>query len=303
MLADQVTPAPVVPAWGLLGVRRRSKARRVSQRLFRSGDASGVQSQPSPRRCDERITSLAGSMPLELESDQLERPLIEDARRLLGECRLFRGLGPDEGKLLFSRVRIRNFAAGEAIFLKGAPGDNMMALLSGNVRISVDSAEGRALVLAILQPGEVFGEIALLDGKERTANATAITACSLAILDRREMLAFFERQPGAWSYIVSVLCDRLRKTDEQFAEVALLQMPVRLAKVLLRMVASDSLAEPGQEIYRINLSQRELGNIVGAARESVNKCLRAWQNEGIITIKGGQITIVDLKSLERLVER
>jgi CRP/FNR family transcriptional regulator, cyclic AMP receptor protein len=245
-------------------------------------------------------TSLAGSIQLELESDPR---LVEDARQLLGQCGLFRGLRPDERTVLFARVRIRNFASGETIFLKGAPGDNMMALLSGSVRISVASADGRAIVLAILHAGEVFGEIALLDGKERTADATAISACSLAILDRREILSFLERYPAASFYIIAVLCDRLRKTDEQLAEVALLQMPVRLGKVLLRIMASDPHAKPEQKTYRIKLSQRELGNIVGSARESINKCLRSWQSEGIITIEGGRVTIVDRRSLEALVER
>jgi CRP/FNR family transcriptional regulator, cyclic AMP receptor protein len=236
---------------------------------------------------------------LELETSP---SLIEDARRLLGKGGLFRGLAADERSALFARVGIRNFAAGEAIFVKGAPGDNMMALLSGNVRISVDSADGRALVLAILFPGEVFGEIALLDGKERTADASAMTPCSLAILDRREVLSFLGRYPRAWSYIVAVLCDRLRKTDEQLAEVALLEIPVRLAKVLLRMMADDTQARPGQKAHQIQLSQRELGNIVGATRESVNKCLRMWQSDGIVVIEKGQITITKRKSLEELVE-
>jgi thioredoxin reductase (NADPH) len=160
---------------------------------------------------------------LELETD---RRLIEDARRLLGECVLFRGLGPDEKKALFDsvHVRIRNFAAGETIFLKGSPGNQIMAVLSGTVRISVASADGKALVLAILVPGEVFGEIALLDGKERNADATAVIECSLATLDRSEILAFLERHPGAWPHIVAILCDRLRKMNEHLADVALPQL-------------------------------------------------------------------------------
>jgi thioredoxin reductase (NADPH) len=160
---------------------------------------------------------------LELEAN---RSLIEDARRLLGECVLFRGLGPDEKKALFDsvHVRIRNFAAGETIFLKGSPGDQVMAVLSGTVRISVASADGKALVLAILVPGEIFGEIALLDGKERNADATAVTECSLATLDRSEILAFLERHPSAWPHIVAILCDRLRKMNEHLADVALPQL-------------------------------------------------------------------------------
>jgi CRP/FNR family cyclic AMP-dependent transcriptional regulator len=98
------------------------------------------------------------------------------------------------------------------------------------------------------------------------------------------------------------LCDRLRKTDEQLAEVALLQIPVRLAKVLLRM-ADDMEAGPRQKAYEIQLSQRELGNIVGATRESVNKCLRSWQTDGVVVVDKGLITITNRKSLEELVEQ
>jgi CRP/FNR family cyclic AMP-dependent transcriptional regulator len=155
---------------------------------------------------------------VEFESD---RGLVTQARRLLGECGLFSALGPDERNALFARVRIRirNFAAGDTIFLKGSPGDQMMAVLNGNVRISVSSNDGPARVLAILRPGELFGEIALLDGKERTADATAATECNLATLDRSEILSFLERYPNAWRYIVAVLCARLRESEKHRAEL------------------------------------------------------------------------------------
>jgi CRP-like cAMP-binding protein len=231
---------------------------------------------------------------------ETESGLVDDGRQLLGECVLFRGLGTVEKNALFSRIRIRSFAAGETIFLMGSPGGNMMAVLSGKVRISVRSQQGRELLLAILFPGEVFGEIALLDGKQRTADATAMTNCSLAMLERREILAFFERNPTAWPNIVSLLCDRLRKTDEHLTEVAFLQLPARLAKALLRGLSVDT--QPGQQADQIQLSQRELGNLIGAARESVNKCLRGWQDEGIISVKGGVITIRNRAALESLAE-
>jgi len=97
------------------------------------------------------------------------------------------------------------------------------------VRISVPSPEGREIVLAILQPGEVFGEIALLDGKERTADA--MTGCDLAVLERRDVMEFLERQPNAWPRLVEVLCGRLRASDLHMAELAMQPLPVRLAKV------------------------------------------------------------------------
>jgi CRP/FNR family transcriptional regulator, cyclic AMP receptor protein len=233
---------------------------------------------------------------------KIGRSAVEDARRLLADCILFRGLGVEERKALVEGVRIRTFAVGETIFLMGAPGDSMVAVLSGTVRISVTSIEGRQLLLAILFPGEVFGEIALLDGKPRTADATAVTACRLAILDRRDTLAFLERNPGAWANIVRVLCDRLRKTNERIAEVALLDLPARLAKTLLRIAADRDRVPANDAPGEIKLSQSELGNIVGAARESVNKCLRQWQRSGILEIKGSLITIADRAALHDLAE-
>ncbi len=141
------------------------------------------------------------------------RGALDEARRLLGNCGLFRGLNIDERAAIINRARIRNFAAGERIFSIGAPGDYMAALLTGTIRITVPSPHGRELLLAILEPGELFGEIALLDGKERSADATANTSSVLAILDRHEVLSFLERNPAAWPRIVEILCDRIRHTD------------------------------------------------------------------------------------------
>ena len=226
----------------------------------------------------------------------------DDARRLLGECYLFRELDPDERNVLFGRVRVRNYAAGETIFLMGSPGDSMMAVLSGSVRISVPSPEGKEIVLAILQPKEVFGEIALLDGKERTADARAMTACSLATLERREVLSFLARHPHVWPKLVEVLCSRLRNTDQHIAELALLELPARLANALLRLANAEQQASSGRATLQIQLSQRELGNICGATRESINKCLRAWQRRGIVEIEESLITVANRTALEELAE-
>ncbi|HUK58192.1 MAG TPA: Crp/Fnr family transcriptional regulator [Stellaceae bacterium] len=191
-----------------------------------------------------------------------------------------------------SRAHIRRFAAGDQIFRMGAPGSSMMAVLSGQIRISISSPDGKELLLAVLHPGEVFGEIALLDGKERSADATAMTACSLGVLDRREVMVFLERHPEAWPRIVEVLCERFRENTQHAAEVSLMQLPARLAKALLRMDAEHVGGKP--------LSQRDLGNLVGAARESVNKCLNEWQRRGVIRIDDNSIAILDRTALDEL---
>ena len=151
----------------------------------------------------------------------------------------------------------------------------------------------------MIQPGEVFGELAVLDGKERSADAVAETACTVAILDRRDIFSFFERNPTAWPSLVKVLCQRLRRTDQVFAEVALLGLPVRLAKTMLRVLnweVDSALAEPA----KIRFSQRELANMVGGSRESVNKCLRNWQRTGLVRISAGSIIISDRPALENI---
>jgi CRP/FNR family transcriptional regulator, cyclic AMP receptor protein len=138
--------------------------------------------------------------------------------RLFSECALFRNLERWEKEALFTRVRIRDFAAGETIFVIGSPGDSMMIVLRGTVQISVPwetqisvtSPKGQPHVVATRSPGEIFGEIAFLDGGARLADALAITDCSLAIVDRHDLLAFLEQNPGAWQNIVSALCERLR---------------------------------------------------------------------------------------------
>ncbi|HLL26537.1 MAG TPA: Crp/Fnr family transcriptional regulator [Xanthobacteraceae bacterium] len=228
----------------------------------------------------------------------MKRSEIEEAQRLLGACSLFNGLEKEERRTLVERAKLRSFSAGQTIFSMGSPGNSMMAVLSGSIRISIPSASGKELVLAILKAGQIFGEIALLDGKERTADATAATDCRLAVLERSDVLALLDRHPSAWLKVVEVLCDRLRRTDQQISELALLQLPVRLAKTLLRL-AEDSASSSPHGI-EIQFSQRELGNFVGATRESVNKCLGDWQRAGILHIEENVIVLTDRASLQAL---
>ena len=232
---------------------------------------------------------------------QPDKTALEQAHRLLGNCTLFSGLSADERAEITGRAHIRSLAAGETVFATGAAGDQMMALLSGTIRISVSSVDGRELLLAIIQPGEVFGELTVLDGKERSADAIAETPCTLAILHRHDVLSFFERNPSAWPKLVDVLCQRLRRTNVVFAEVALLQLPLRLAKAMLRLLDLQTGSAPPQPAM-IRFSQRELANMVGGTRESVNRCLRSWHRDGIVQMTEGSIIVVNRPALENMAE-
>ncbi len=230
-----------------------------------------------------------------------EQALLNNALHSLIDCILFRGIDRADCEALITRARLRQFDAGETIFLMGSPGSSMMMVLAGEVRISVPSPDGREVVLAILREGQYFGEMAMLDGKERTADARALTPCTLAVLERRDMLALFERHPQAWSRMVEVLCERLRATDQHVAEIALLKLPTRLAKVLLRTARPDN-SQLGRATA-ISLSQRELGALVGATRESVNRCLREWQRCGVVRVDNNAITLLDWDMLADMADQ
>jgi CRP/FNR family transcriptional regulator, cyclic AMP receptor protein len=188
---------------------------------------------------------------------------------------------------------------GDVIFRVGSPGDIMMAVITGTVRIVATSPQGKEIVLGDLKAGEVFGEIALLDGGERSADAVALTNCELVALERRDMMAALQRNPEACLRLLEVVCKRLRETDERITEIAFFDLPVRLAKVLLRTAARPA-ASARPASAKVALSQRELGNMIGGTRESVNRCLRDWQRRGIIRLAKGWIFLEDTPALTEL---
>jgi thioredoxin reductase (NADPH) len=188
------------------------------------------------------------------EALKLDHHAAEHAHLILGESMLFRGLGQDEKKALFARVHVSKHPAGSTIFLRGSPGDSIMAILAGSVRISVPTTDGHPLVLALMGTGDVFGEIAVLDGKERTTDAIAITDCSLATLARSDILSFLQTHPAAWMNIVGILCERLRKLNEHVADLGLPQLflvldPAEIERV--RRFAEHRHYAPGEALFRI----------------------------------------------------
>jgi CRP/FNR family transcriptional regulator, cyclic AMP receptor protein len=221
-------------------------------------------------------------------------------RAALDRCDLFQPLSGSERAALFAHARPHKYAANESIFLMGSPGDDMVAVVSGTIRISVPSPDGKEIVLAILGPGEICGEIALLDGKERTADANAATECGVVVLERRDVLAFLAKYPDTWTKLIGVFCARMRAMDHQLSEFAMTPMPVRLAKALLRLANPGGHAHDGGALESIRLTQRELGSVIGATRESVNKHLRVWQRKGWVRISDRLIVITNRADLEDL---
>ena len=216
------------------------------------------------------------------------------ARKLLDGYALFKALDERERRDLAALARSRNFAANEPIFHIGEPGSSMMGVLVGAVRISMPAPKGREVILADLPAGELFGEIALLDGKPRSASAMALTNCELMVLERRDMLSFLEHNPIACLNLMQLLCTRIRRSDERMSEIAFFDLPARLAKALLRYPA------PARGPQKLALSQRELAEMSGATRENVNRCLRDWQRRGILELKNRWTIILKPEELHAI---
>lgn len=217
-------------------------------------------------------------------SKRTSNPL--DRVALLANHYLFQNLPAAVIERIAAYMTRRTVARGRVIFRKDDPGSGLMGVISGMVRISVQSADGKEIVLNIIHPGEVFGEIALLDDKPRTATAAAVTDCELMVIDRRDFVAFLRGEPDVALKFIEILCERLRRTSRQLEEMAFLNLPSRLAKTLLQ------LADSGSPDGEVSITQRELGNIVGTSRESTNKQLRAWAARKWIRVERGRITIL-----------
>jgi CRP/FNR family transcriptional regulator, cyclic AMP receptor protein len=216
-------------------------------------------------------------------------------RRVLEQSTLFAQMDENSRLELIGQAVPRSFGVGESVCRIGDPGGSMMAVLTGTVRISLPTVKGKEVILADLHAGELFGEIAMLDGKPRSANATALTKCELLVLERRNVIPFLEKHPAMCLQLMELLCARIRRSDERMADLAFIELPTRLAKLFLSF-GSD---KAGKEI-RLSLSQTELAEMVGATRENVNRCLRDWHRRGLVKLQGGWTVIPSSEKLRDL---
>ena len=177
----------------------------------------------------------------------------------------------------------------------------MMLVLHGSVRTSSISIDGKEIVFRIMQPGDFVGEIAALDGGNRSGDAFAMTDCELLVLQRRDFIPLLEKRPDICLMFINILCDRLRKTSEQVEDLLFRHAEARIAKALLQL--SERFGQPhangrGRELH---LSQTELGNIIGITRESVNKQLKHWERDGYVHVAKESILVLNRERLEELI--
>jgi CRP-like cAMP-binding protein len=223
-----------------------------------------------------------------------------DVLDTLGASEIFGAMLEDELEQLAqfgSRVR---YPANRIVFEKGDPGDSLMIVLEGRVKIRNISVDGREMVLDFVDPGRLFGEIALLDGKPRTAGAVTQEPSELFMLRRPPVLRYLEEKPLVAIRLIGVLCQRLRRSTQMFEENVLLDMAPRVARGLLRLATEHGHRIDEGLMIDLKLSQAEIGAFIGISRENVNRQLSAWRDGGIVKLSGGRIVIQALEDLRSL---
>jgi CRP/FNR family transcriptional regulator, cyclic AMP receptor protein len=228
----------------------------------------------------------------------LAQPPRDIKRAALRTSPLFQAMQPEELDAILGFATERRVRRGQMVVQRGETGSSMMAVLHGRVRISAVNADGKEITLNVINPGEVFGEIALLDGQPRSADAYAVEDTLLLVVERRHFLPFLTSNPALVSRLLTVLCDKLRSTSLALEQIALFDLETRLARLILKLAADYGRPSPDGTRIEMKLSQRDISNLVASSRESVNKQLALWRDSGVLTLEGGYIVVRRTEELQ-----
>ena len=221
---------------------------------------------------------------------------------LLGKSALFGSLADTDRAAIAARMRRVDFEPDQMIFSRGDPGREIYLVIEGRIRLSVLSSDGRELSFDHAGPGHVFGEIATLDGGERTAGATAISRVQAMALPQKALMELIENHPKVALAAIRFLCQRLRDTDQRLEAIALHRIEVRLARLMLSALKLQSAtAKDGKVKLDLGMSQGELALLIGASRPKVNIALTMLEDMGAITRAGSGYTC-DLEILESVAD-
>jgi CRP/FNR family cyclic AMP-dependent transcriptional regulator len=222
---------------------------------------------------------------------------------LLARSAMFREAAPALLGDLLKFATVQHFRANDEIFGKGDPGNALSGVLIGRVRIYTVSAEGEEAILNVLEPGEIFGEIALLDGGPRTASARAMTSVDLLQIHRAHFVPFLHDHPELSVSILPVLCARIRMNVEFIEGAVFLHLPARLATRLLSLAEVHGKPDPHGVRIDFKISQQDLANMIGATRERVNQALSLWRERGLIAVEDGYLIICQPDRLKALLAK
>jgi CRP/FNR family cyclic AMP-dependent transcriptional regulator len=211
------------------------------------------------------------------------------------------GCLPEQDLLeLMQRSTVRALRARERIFRRGDAGRTVFAVLAGYVKLSSTTACGREVILEIVRPGGCFGEMAVLNGAPRAADATAISRCRLLAIDGRQFTQVMGRSPEGLQAMVKLISRRLHSTTQRVIDTVALPAAARLAKALLQLAELHCPTVHDGARIDLQISQGELGGMTGLTRESVNKTLAVLRDSGLVAQSNGSVTLLDIAALEAL---
>lgn len=214
---------------------------------------------------------------------------------VLAQSQVFSSVKPETLLRLAESCRLKSFGAGDVIFNEGTPAREMMVVAKGTVRICIVAPTARNVTLAEQGPGDIFGEIAMLDGGGRTAQAVAQTKCQILVVQRSDLFRVLQSSPDLSTALLEYLCARIRQSDERTIHFAFLGLPKRLAHLVLSLT---NRGESAPALTKLAYSQSDLADMVGSSREHVNRCLRQWKSDGTIDLKDGWLILLDRPSLQ-----
>ncbi|GAS93660.1 Crp/Fnr familytranscriptional regulator [Mycolicibacterium canariasense] len=209
----------------------------------------------------------------------------------LGRAGLFRGVAPEAVEAVTRKMQWASFARGEAVFTAGEPGDCLHVIVSGRVKVGRRIADGREVLLAVMGPSDMFGELSIFDPGPRTSTVTALTELHTAVMDRPGFAEWLEDCPQIAEQLLQVLARRLRRTNDTMSDLIFTDVPGRTAKQLLQL--ADRFGQTERNAVRLDhgLTQVELAQLIGASRETVNKALSDFAARGWLRMQEKSILI------------
>lgn len=218
---------------------------------------------------------------------------------VLRQAPLFSALDDEAASALRSSMGENRLRRGEVLFHEGDPGEKLYIVTDGKVKLGRTSSDGRENLLAILGPGQMFGELSLFDPGPRSATVTAVTETTFLSLSHDDLLRWLEGRPGVALGLLSQLAGRLRKTNEVVADLVFSDVPGRVAKALLDLADRfGRTADDGVHVHH-ELTQEELAQLVGASRETVNKALADFASRGWLRLEPRSVVIHDVERMRR----
>lgn len=207
-----------------------------------------------------------------------------ELQRFLENSFSLEGLSGDLASGLAALARPMSVKPGAILFESGDPGNGCYAILEGSLKVSIVSVEGDEQFLAVMGPGSIVGELALLDGRARSANVTALKASRLAFIDKYAFERFADANPAVYRHMLSIVGKRLRQANDVLAARSFLPLPGRVAQTLLQL--AETFGKPVEKdriLIHYKLSQSDIANMAGAARENVSRVLNDWRRAGTIS--------------------